>query len=266
MGLTAALLEELDLRPDQRVLDVGTGAGVTVAVACQVCGDQQVVTVDWDRHLTEAAAVRLADLGFRPQVVRGSGEQGCLDRAFERNFVSYTVERVPAALVEQLAPGGKLLAHVTTASPSWSALAFVEGTADGQLQAELRAVEFAHRAGHGIERIFLTEEFRQRIATGPGAGGGPAVDGAGEHGFDDPGFAGPQQMGVLGLRDALARGGAVRQGWRSTRVTWSRRPGTPRSAPSRSPVPRHRLPRWGRACLDGRNYAAGSAQGSPDSR
>ncbi|CAM5718990.1 hypothetical protein [Streptomyces hirsutus] len=40
MGLTAELLEELDLRPGHRVLDVGTGAGVTAAVACQVCGDR----------------------------------------------------------------------------------------------------------------------------------------------------------------------------------------------------------------------------------
>ena len=169
MGVTAALLEELDLRPGQRVLDVGTGAGVTAAVACQVCGDQQVVTLDRDRHLTDAAAVRLADLGLRPEVVCGSGEWGCPGREFDRIFVSYTVERVPAALVEQLAPGGKLLAHVTTASPSWPALAVVERTADGQLRAELRAVKFAHRAGYGMERIFLTEEFRQHIATAPGA-------------------------------------------------------------------------------------------------
>jgi protein-L-isoaspartate O-methyltransferase len=168
MGLTASLLEELDLRPGLRVLDVGTGAGVTAAVACQVCGDQGVVSLDRDRHLTDAAAARLADLGFRPEVVCGSGEQGLPGREFDRIFVSYTVERVPTALVEQLAPEGKLLAHVTSASPSWPGLAVVERTADGQITAELRAVEFAHRAGHGVARIWLTEEFRQRMATEPG--------------------------------------------------------------------------------------------------
>ncbi|MEU6353609.1 methyltransferase domain-containing protein [Streptomyces sp. NPDC047072] len=169
MGLTVELLEELDLRPGLRVLDVGTGAGVTAAVACQVCGDQGVVTVDRDRHLTAAAAARLADLGFRPQVVCGSGEQGVPGREFDRIFVSYTVARVPTALVDQLAPGGTLLTHVTSASPSWPGLAVVERTADGQVTAELRAVEFAHRAGHGMGRIWLSEEFRQRIATEPGA-------------------------------------------------------------------------------------------------
>ena len=168
MGLTASLLEELELRPALRVLDVGTGAGVTASVACQVCGDLGVVTLDRDRHLTDAAAARLADLGFRPQVVCGSGEQGLPGREFDRIFLSYTVERVPTALVEQLAPDGKLLAHVTSASPSWPGLAVVERTADGQITAELRAVEFAHRAGHGMARIWLNEEFRQRMATEPG--------------------------------------------------------------------------------------------------
>ncbi|MEU0027469.1 methyltransferase domain-containing protein [Streptomyces sp. NPDC006335] len=168
MGLTASLLEELDLRPGLRVLDVGTGAGVTAAVACQVCGDHGVTTLDRDRHLTDAAAARLADLGFRPQVVCGSGEQGVPGREFDRIFMSYTVQRVPTALVEQLAPEGKLLAHVTSASPSWPGLAVVRRTADGQITAELRAVEFAHRAGHGMARIWLTEEFRHRMATEPG--------------------------------------------------------------------------------------------------
>ncbi|MER5985400.1 methyltransferase domain-containing protein [Streptomyces sp. NPDC001787] len=122
MGLTVALLEELDLRPGLRVLDVGTGAGVTAALACQVCGDSGVVTLDRDRHLTEAAKVRLAGLGFRPHVVCGTGDEGCPTQApFDRIFVSYAVRRVPCALVEQLAPGGRLLAHVTTASPSSSA-------------------------------------------------------------------------------------------------------------------------------------------------
>ncbi|MGW7053471.1 protein-L-isoaspartate O-methyltransferase family protein [Streptomyces sp. NPDC054887] len=169
MGLTASLLEELGLRPGQRALDVGTGAGVTAAVACQVCGDEGVVTLDRDRHLTEAAMARLADLGFRPEVVCGSGDRGLPGRAFDRIFVSYTVECVPVALVEQLAPGGKLLAHVTSASPSWPGLAVVERTADGQIKAELRPVEFAHRAGYGMDRIWLSKEFRQRIAIDPGA-------------------------------------------------------------------------------------------------
>ncbi|MEE1790254.1 methyltransferase domain-containing protein [Streptomyces sp. BE308] len=173
MGPTVALREELDLRPGLRVLDVGTGAGVTAALACQVCGDSGVVALDRQQHLTEAAKMRLAGLGFRPHVVCGTGDESCpAQTPFDRIFVSYTVRRVPRALVEQLAPGGRLRAHVTTASPSWPAVAARprgrRAHRQRGVQAELRGVEFTHPAGHGLERIWLTDQFRQRITIGPG--------------------------------------------------------------------------------------------------
>lgn len=169
MSLTAYLLQELDLQPGQRVLDVGTGAGVTAAVACHVCGDAGVVTLDRDHHVTDAAAVRLSSLDFRPQMVCGDGDLGCPQQGpYDRVFVSYAVPRVPAAWVDQLAPEGRLLVHVTAASPSWPGLAVVTRRPDGQIEGELRGVEFAHRAGHGMQRIFLSRAFLNRISTGRG--------------------------------------------------------------------------------------------------
>ncbi|GHB05625.1 protein-L-isoaspartate O-methyltransferase family protein [Streptomyces chryseus] len=169
MSLTASLLEELDLRPGQRMLDVGTGAGVTAAVACHACGDTGVVTVDLDRHVVDAAGARLGDLGFRPVVVSGDGQQGRPGGGpYDRILVSFALPRVPDALVDQLAPEGRLLLHVTTASPSWPGLAVVTRTANGKITAELRAVEFAHRAGDGMGRIHLPRKFLDRITTEPG--------------------------------------------------------------------------------------------------
>ncbi|MFF3513223.1 methyltransferase domain-containing protein [Streptomyces sp. NPDC002573] len=169
MSVTASLLQELELRWAQRVLDVGTGAGVTAAVACHVCGDAGVVSLDRDRHVVDAARTRLGELGYRPAVVCGAGEEGLPSSApYDRIFVSFAVPRVPDALVDQLAPGGRLLLHVTTASPSWPGLAVVTREPDGRIAAELRAVEFAHRAGHGMERIVLSRAFLERIAGEPG--------------------------------------------------------------------------------------------------
>ncbi|MDX2880696.1 protein-L-isoaspartate O-methyltransferase family protein [Streptomyces ipomoeae] len=169
MGMTAGLLQELDLEHGQRVLDVGTGTAVTAAVACFVSGDARAVTIDLDHHVTEAAAARLAALGYRPTVVTGDGEAGWPDRApYDRVFVSFAVPRVPPALVEQLAPQGLLLATIGTSSPSWPGLAVIRKTARGRVEGELRAVEFGHRAGWGWDRLFLSAAFREQMATADG--------------------------------------------------------------------------------------------------
>ncbi|MET9778819.1 protein-L-isoaspartate O-methyltransferase [Streptomyces sp. NPDC006367] len=169
MGMTARLLQQLDLRPGQRVLDVGTGAAVTAAVACFVCGYEGVVTVDVDRHVSEAARARLHELGYRPVVVTGDGTAGWSETApYDRIFVSFAVPRVPLALVDQIAPGGRALMTLGTSSPSWPGLAVVTKTSSGAVEGTLAAVEFGHRGGWGFDRLFLSREFRDRIATSRG--------------------------------------------------------------------------------------------------
>ncbi len=169
MSLTAGLLQQLDLRPGQRVLDVGTGAGVTAAAACFVCGDEGAVTLDIDPHVTAAARERLSDLGYRPATVTGDGTTGWADAGpYDRIFVSFAVRHVPQALVEQLAPGGRALMTLTTTSPSWPGLAVIERLPNEDVVGRLRAVEFGHRAGAGFDRLFLSAAFRTEITTADG--------------------------------------------------------------------------------------------------
>ncbi|MDW4916256.1 methyltransferase domain-containing protein [Streptomyces californicus] len=132
MSPTADLLQQLDLRTGQRVLDVGTGAGVSATPACFVCGDEGVVTLDIDPHVTAAASERLSTLGYRPATITGDGTTGWAAAGpYDRVFVSFAVRRVPQALVEQLAPGGRALMTLGTSSPSWPGLAVIERGQDG---------------------------------------------------------------------------------------------------------------------------------------
>ncbi|MEU6346477.1 methyltransferase domain-containing protein [Streptomyces sp. NPDC046977] len=169
MSLTADLLQQLDLQPEQRVLDVGTGAGVTAAAACFVCGDAGVVTLDIDPHVTAAARERLSALGYRPATVTGDGTTGWSNAGpYDRIFVSFAVRHVPQALVEQLALGGRALMTLGTSSPSWPGLAVIDRRQDGSVEGLLRAVEFGHRAGAGFDRLFLSAAFREEITTADG--------------------------------------------------------------------------------------------------
>ncbi|MEU9736450.1 methyltransferase domain-containing protein [Streptomyces sp. NPDC048002] len=123
MTLTADLLQQLDLRPGQRVLDVGTGAGVTASAACFVCGNKGVVTLGIDPHLTAAARERLSALGYQPAVVTRDGTTGCAAAGpYDRIILSFAVRHVPQTLVDQLAPGGLALMTLGTSSPSWPGL------------------------------------------------------------------------------------------------------------------------------------------------
>ncbi|MFE4634519.1 protein-L-isoaspartate O-methyltransferase [Streptomyces sp. NPDC056773] len=170
MAMTVPLLTLLDLRPGTRFLDVVTWAGVTAAAGCFLAGDHNVVTLDLDPHVGDGARERLTRLGYRPAVVTGDGQGGWPERApYERIFVSFGLPQVPPALVAQLAPGGHALMTVSSTSPSWPGLAVITRAPRGRVRAELRGVEFGHRAGSGFEQVFLSTALRTRATTAEGA-------------------------------------------------------------------------------------------------
>lgn len=108
----ARLLAMLDIRPGHRVLDIGTGSGFQAAVLARAgC---HVVTIERFRTLHLGAARTL----MRQQVVNvrlehGDGLQGFEPAApYDRILLSAGVRDVPDALVEQLAPGGRIAAPI----------------------------------------------------------------------------------------------------------------------------------------------------------
>lgn len=104
--VVAYMTEQLAVRPDHCVLEVGTGSGYQAAVLARLA--REVVSVERYRTLADKARARLAALGVENvEVVVGDGLAGVPDRApYDRIVVTAAAERLPRALADQLAEGG----------------------------------------------------------------------------------------------------------------------------------------------------------------
>ena len=94
------------------VLDVGTGSGYQAAVLAEIV--RQVYSIELLESLGQAAAWRLAELGYRNVEVRiGDGYAGWPEKApFDAIVVTAAAPQVPPALVAQLKPGGRMVIPV----------------------------------------------------------------------------------------------------------------------------------------------------------
>lgn len=111
-GVVAAMLEQLDIRPGHRVLEIGAGTGYNAVLLAYLVGDTgAVTTVEYDQQVTDAARQALHRAGFgQVRVVCGDGAFGYADDApYDRITVTAGARDVPAAWWDQLADGGVLL-------------------------------------------------------------------------------------------------------------------------------------------------------------
>jgi protein-L-isoaspartate(D-aspartate) O-methyltransferase len=111
-GVVAGMLEQLDVRPGHRVLEIGTGTGYNAALLAQLVGSAgEVTTVDIDEDIVHSARECLAAAGYLGvSVVCGDGEFGCADHApYDRIVVTGGAWDLPPAWSDQLAVGGRLV-------------------------------------------------------------------------------------------------------------------------------------------------------------
>ncbi len=107
--LVAYMTEKLNVQPEHRVLEVGTGSGYQAAILSRLA--REVISVERYRTLADAARSRLAALGYDNVDVRvADGLLGVPDRApYDRIMVTAAAETVPEALVGELAKDGVMI-------------------------------------------------------------------------------------------------------------------------------------------------------------
>ncbi len=128
----AAMLVALDVRPGQRVLEVGTGSGYVAALLARM--GAEVVSVERHAILADSAALRLTAAGLAEAVtvVVGDGlAAGAGDERFDRILLNGSVFAMPPALTSRLSVGGRAVGAL--ASGLGPVLATVTRKPDGAL-------------------------------------------------------------------------------------------------------------------------------------
>lgn len=138
--VVARMLELLQLQPDDRVLDVGTGSGYHAALLSLLAAE--VWTIERYAPLAETAQQVLGELSYtNVRCVVGDGWEGLPDQApFDAiNVAAATGDEIPPALARQLAADGRLVAPVGS---DHQHLTRVRRTADGLEAERLDPVRF----------------------------------------------------------------------------------------------------------------------------
>jgi protein-L-isoaspartate(D-aspartate) O-methyltransferase len=139
-SIVAVMTDLLDVAPDHRVLEVGTGSGYQAAVLSQLAAE--LFTIELEEPLALDAVLRLARLDCGNVAVRvGDGAQGWPAHApFDRIMVTAALEAIPRPLVGQLRTGGRMVLPLgpvrpgPNGEPPWQRLVVLDKGRGGRIR------------------------------------------------------------------------------------------------------------------------------------
>jgi len=110
--IVAYMTEAAELKPDDRVLEIGTGSGYQAAVLAEIV--KEVYTIEILKPLADSAREKLERLGYRNIKVKwGDGYKGWPEYApFDAIVVTAAPDSIPQDLIKQLKIGGKMVVPV----------------------------------------------------------------------------------------------------------------------------------------------------------
>ena len=145
--IVALMTAALELKPGERVLEVGTGSGYAAAVLAEIANE--VYTIERHKILADTARARLEDLGYKNiKVLYGDGTLGWPEYApFDAIIVAAGGPEVPETLKQQLAIGGRLVIPVGSSLRTQKLLRVRRISEDEYQEEDLGSVRFVPLIG-----------------------------------------------------------------------------------------------------------------------
>jgi len=133
--IVAKMTKELRLKPDSRVLEIGTGSGYQAAVLTEFTPN--VYTIEIIQELHKSATGRLKRLGYKPvETKRADGYYGWPEKApFDGIIVTCAAGQIPPPLIKQLKRGGRMVIPVGGPMATQS-LMLVEKDKEGRIHSQ----------------------------------------------------------------------------------------------------------------------------------
>ena len=112
-SMIALMLEVSDLKRGLKILEIGAGSGYNAALIAEICGEENVVTIERIPEVYQFGMENLKREGYKVKVVLGDGTKGYREDApYDRIIATAAAPQVPQSWKGQLKEGGMIIAPV----------------------------------------------------------------------------------------------------------------------------------------------------------